>query len=82
MSAAITIRFYGRLAEAIAPAIESDGECSVAQLRERLASDHPQAAGTLCNKFSRACVGDQLVRDDFVIRAGESIEFLPPVSGG
>lgn len=82
MSAAITIRFYGRLAEAIAPAIESDGECSVAQLRERLAGDHPQAAATLGSKSSRACVGDQIVRDDFFLSAGEAVEFLPPVSGG
>ncbi|MEO7634515.1 MAG: MoaD/ThiS family protein [Sphingomicrobium sp.] len=82
MSAPITIRFYGRLAEAIAPAIAVDGECSVAQLRERLARDHPHVAATLASRYSRACVGDRLVRDDFVVRAGAEIEFLPPVSGG
>ncbi len=82
MSTPIIIRFYGRLTEAIAPAMEIDGECSVAQLRERLARDHPEATATLASKYSRACVGHQLVREDFVIRAGDEIEFLPPVSGG
>lgn len=80
----VKILFYGRLAEAIAPAIELGGslECTVAQLRERLALDHPEAAETLAGKRSRACVGNTLVREDHVIRCGDQIEFLPPVSGG
>ena len=84
MGLPMKILFYGRLAESIAPAIDfdSDEECSVAQLRERLARDHPAAAATLASKRSRACVGERLVDDDFVLRSGDAIEFLPPVSGG
>lgn len=80
----VTILFYGRLAEAIGPAVELDGDAgrSVAELRERLARDHPAAAATLASKQSRACVGDQLVPDEFVVRSGDRVEFLPPVSGG
>jgi len=76
--------FYGRLAEAIAPAIELDASaaCSIAELRQRLAADHPEAANSLGSKRSRALVGASLVGDDHVIAAGEQIAFLPPVSGG
>ena len=80
----MTILFYGRLAEAIGPAVELDGDanCSVAQLRERLAREHPAAAATFASKRSRVCVGNQMVPDDFVVRSGDQVEFLPPVSGG
>ena len=75
--------FYGRLAEAIAPAIELDAtDCSIAELRQKLAAEHPQAAATLGSTRFRALVGAHLVGEDYLVAAGDRIEFLPPVSGG
>ena len=78
------VLFYGRLAEAIGPELEIDAPagCSVAQLRDRLVAEHPQAEQPLRNRRALACVGDSLVHDTYVLRADERIEFLPPVSGG
>jgi len=84
VAGSLNIIFYGRLAEAIAPAIELDASaaCSIAELRQRLAAEHPEAAATLASKRSRALIGASLVDEDHVIRPGDQIEFLPPVSGG
>ena len=78
------VLFYGRLAEVIAPELETKARpgCSIAQLRDRLIAEHPEAAHTLRSKRSRACVGSALVRDDYVLAENQMVEFLPPVSGG
>ena len=78
------VLFYGRLAEAIAPELEIDAPagCSVAELRGRLAAAHPEAEGSLRDRRARACVGNSLVDDTYLLRSGDSVEFLPPVSGG
>ena len=78
------VLFYGRLAEAIGPELELDAPAgsSVAELRERLAANHPAAREALRSTRARACVGDKLVGDDFVVSPSEAVEFLPPVSGG
>ena len=83
-NALVKVRFYGRLAEALGDELEIDEApgCSVGQLRERLISQHPHAAQPLRSERSRACVGDVLVQDDYVVSAYEKVEFLPPVSGG
>ena len=76
--------FYGRLAEAIGPELEvvaSPGS-SVGDVREKLAVEHPDAAGVLRNGRALSFVGEQLVRDDYRLAAGDTLEFLPPVSGG
>jgi molybdopterin converting factor small subunit len=80
----LEVLLYGRLAEAIGPAIEVDAAdgCSIAELRHRLAADYPQAAASLASRRTRACVQSVLVQDDHVVSAGERVEFLPPVSGG
>lgn len=78
------VLFFGRLAEAIAPELEvevSPGR-SIAQLRQDLSTRYPHAATVLASQRSRACVGDALVGDEHVVRADDTIEFLPPVSGG
>lgn len=84
MDEPVKVLFYGRLAEAIAPEVQLDISTgsSIAELRERLAAEHPQAAETLASRRSRACVGSSLVGEDYAIRSGDRIEFLPPVSGG
>ena len=78
------VLFYGRLAEAIGPDLEVDAPpgCSVAELRDRLIAEHPQAGETLRSRRALACVGDALVRDTYLLKAGDRVEFLPPVSGG
>lgn len=78
------VLFYGRLAEAIAPELEVDAPpgCSVGQLRDRLAAAHPSAEQTLRSRRARACVGAVMVHDDHVVGPTETVEFLPPVSGG
>ena len=76
------ILLYGRLADTIDREVEleaNDG-CTIADVRSRLAADHPSGAAEL--ECSRAAVGDRLVGDEHVIAATDCIEFLPPVSGG
>ena len=75
------IRFYGRLADAIAPEIElATGGCSISDLRARIASDYPAVEATLGR--SRACVGDSIAGDEQRVSDADLVEFLPPVSGG
>ena len=78
------VAFYGRLAEAVGTEldIEAPPGCSIAELRSKLIAEHPQAEETLRNKRARACVGDALVHDSYVLGAADRVEFLPPVSGG
>lgn len=78
------ILFHGRLADAIGPELEIDAlpGCSVAELRERLVAEHPQVREVLRSRRSRTCIGDRLVNDDHVPAASDTVEFLPPVSGG
>ena len=78
------VLFYGRLAEAIGTELEvgaSPGS-SVAEVRDRLAADHPEIDGVLRSKRALSFVGDRLVRDDYRLSPGDTLEFLPPVSGG
>lgn len=78
------ILFYGRLADAVGAEmdIESPGGCSVAELRERLVARHPEIEHVLRSRRARACVGDSAVNDDYRLAADDTLEFLPPVSGG
>lgn len=78
------ILFHGRLAEAIGPELdlETGPGCSVAELRDRLIAEHPEAEQPLRSRRARTCVGEAMVHDDYVVRASDTVEFLPPVSGG
>jgi molybdopterin converting factor small subunit len=80
----VKVLFYGRLADLIGPELEVDAPAgwSVSELRDSLAASHPAAEQALRGKRTRACVGDSIVRDDYVPAADDRIEFLPPVSGG
>jgi molybdopterin converting factor small subunit len=77
------IYFYGRVAEKLGPSLELEtgGELSIAELRERLAAAYPDSADAL-GKRVRACVADTIVADCHVVGPGETVEFFPPVSGG
>ena len=60
MEMELRIRFYGRLADAIAPEVELPaGACSVGELRCRIAADFPGAQAMLGR--ARTCIGDCLV---------------------
>jgi len=80
----VKVLFYGRLAEAVGPALEVDAPpgCSIAELRDRIIAEHPQLEQALRSKRARTCVDDTLVRDDYRLAAADTLEFLPPVSGG
>ena len=78
------ICFYGRLAEAIGREVDIDmgGECSVGELRSRMAAIYPHAADDLASPRVKACVGDAIVSDSFRVRPDQYVEILAPLSGG
>jgi molybdopterin converting factor small subunit len=80
----LKVLFYGRLADFMGGELEVDGlaSCSIAELRHRLVADHPNAQEALEDGRVRACVRGAVVDDQFMVTAAESVEFLPPVSGG
>lgn len=84
MAHALTIVFFGRLADSVGHevSVDVDMPCSVADLRERLAEFLPQIGDDLINPRVRVCVADALVPDGFVITEGRRIEILSPLSGG
>ena len=77
------VHFYGRLAEIVGRDMEIDvgDDCSIAELREHLGAVNPHAAHLL-GPQARACVGDAFVNENYVVRPGDRVEFLPLVSGG
>lgn len=79
-TAEISVRFYGRLADAFGPtlALHVPLPCHVGDLREMVA----RSDQTLAPNRVRACVGDSFVPEDHPIGRGDVVEFLPPVSGG
>ena len=78
------VRFYGKLADLFGSEREVavDTPCTVAELRGRLAMEHPQGSEALQHKRVRACIGDEIARDSDVVPGGAVLEFLAPVSGG
>ena len=79
------IGFFGRLAERMGREIDLDSapsDRSVADVRRRLADLYPESAGDFASRTVRACVDDAIVPDSHVVRPGQRIEFLPPLSGG
>ena len=78
------VRFYGKLADWFGSEREVavDAPCTVGDLRQKLASDHPQGAEALRNRRVRACIGDEIAQDGDIIPEGRVLEFLAPVSGG
>ena len=80
----MNVVFYGRLAEEIGPEIEVGflPGSSVAEVRKILAAKHPKVAGVLLNRRALSFVDGRQVHDDYRLAAGDTLEFLPPVSGG
>jgi molybdopterin converting factor small subunit len=85
MQCSATIGFFGSLGDRIGRSIVVDVPpegCTIAQLRTRFAGLHPAAAAELMRTATRACADDRIVGEDHLVRAGDKIEFLPPLSGG
>ena len=78
------VRSYGKLADLLGHErdVRIDAPCTIADVRARLAAECPQAAEPLANTRVRACVGDTVVADTYVVTADEPIDLLAPVSGG
>lgn len=79
------ILFYGPLGDIVGREARIDPpseNSTVGELREALARLHPAASGELLKPSLRACVGDEIVRDDFSLSGADTVEFFPPVSGG
>ncbi len=78
------IRTYGKLADLLGAEreLETGGPCTVGELRALLASQCPEAAESLASQRVLACVDDTVVTESHLIRPGEAVEFLAPVSGG
>jgi molybdopterin synthase sulfur carrier subunit len=71
------IAFYGKLAERIgreAEIVLPPEGCTIAALRARYDG--------LDRATIRACVNDETVGEDHVVRPGDRVDFLPPLSGG
>lgn len=78
------VRFYGKLADVFGNErdVSIETPCTVAELRQWLATEHPDAAESLQNRRVRACIGDAIAHDADFIPQGEVLELLAPVSGG
>lgn len=71
------IAFYGKLAELIGREVEIDlpaQGCTIAALRSRFDG--------LDRATVRAFVNDETAAEDHVVRPGDRVDFLPPLSGG
>jgi molybdopterin converting factor small subunit len=79
-----SIVLHGRLADLLGReiAVRAPARCSIADLRRLIADERPAAAEAILSPRVRACVGDGIVPDSFRPGPGETVEFLPPVSGG
>lgn len=80
----VTILLHGRLADVLGRSIEvhAPERCSIAELRRRIAAERPASAEAILSPRVRPCVGDALVPESFRPTPGDTVEFLPPVSGG
>jgi molybdopterin synthase catalytic subunit len=79
----VTVRLFGSAREAAGArdlAVELPAGASVADLRARVARDHP-ALGRLGPRL-RAARNLELVDDRAPLADGDEVAFLPPVSGG
>ena len=81
----MVVHFYGRIADRVGRSIELDlpeSITTVADLRQLLASTHPDAAAEIASGLLKACIGDEIVGEAHDIRRAGAIEFFPPLSGG
>lgn len=80
----MTIFLFGRLADTLGREVELalPLPCAVAAIRRELVRFYPASAADLEPARARACLNDALANDDALVRQGDEIAFLPPLSGG
>lgn len=79
----VRVRLFARakdLAGADAVTVILPPGATVADLRRRLAADHPALAGLLSR--CAVAVADEFAEDSLPLSAGAEVALLPPVSGG
>ena len=79
----VRVRLFARakdLAGADAVLVTLSPGATVADLRCRLAADHPALAGLLSR--CAVAVADEFAEDSLPLSAGAEVALLPPVSGG
>jgi molybdopterin converting factor small subunit len=79
------VTFFGKLAEWIGRSVDMElpeHTMSIGDLRVLIGDRFPHARDEMLNGKVRACVGDLLVDDGFLVGREHIVEFLPPVSGG
>lgn len=82
----VRVLFFGRLGDA-AGATETTveltrGEMEVEAFRSLVTRSNPGLADALASSSVRAIVNRQIVLPGAVVRDGDEVAFLPPVSGG
>jgi molybdopterin converting factor subunit 1 len=79
----VTVRLFARardLTGADAVTVRLDPRATVAELRRRLAEEHPVLAGLL--ESSALAVNEEFAEDGLSLPVGAEVALLPPVSGG
>jgi molybdopterin converting factor subunit 1 len=79
----VSVRLFARardLAGADIVRVELSDGATIADLRRRLAADHPALAGLL--QRSALAVDSDFAEDSHVLSANAEVALLPPVSGG
>ncbi len=79
----VTILYFAHLPDRTGTREETrnvpDG-VSAGQLRKLLESEHPRLAGAL--ESCRVAVNEEFVQDETPLADGQTVAFIPPVSGG
>ena len=81
----LQIRYLAQLRHAAgrsAEAVEVEEGCTVAMLAARLAEMRPALRGVLSSPTLLTFVGDEQARPGQVLRAGDEILLMTPISGG
>ena len=84
-SRSVNVAFYGPLGSAIAREIElelSAGQNTLADLRQHLATLHPDQSELLCGPRTRWALDGEFANDSASLEGVTIAECLPPVSGG
>lgn len=77
MSGSVTIRFWGRLSDSFGASqvVDLPAPKSLSDLRYDLGD-------MLVSASIRAIINGVFVKDDIIVKTGDTVEFLPPVGGG
>jgi molybdopterin converting factor subunit 1 len=82
----LTILFFGRLSDAAGGSLRTiklpSGVTDTAALRDWLGRDDPALAAALADPATMVAVDGTVARGDFMLKGGEEVAFMAPVSGG